>query len=157
MDCTLRPMLPADKRALMVLLRRTPEFDPAEIPVAEELIDCYLESPGRDYDIAVCVAGDRLAGYICWGRTPLTSGTWDVYWMAVTRSRRRAGIGSRLLEYAEAEIRRASGRLLLIETSSKPDYLNTRRFYRRKGYKKVSTIRDFYAPGDHRIIFEKRF
>ena len=26
---------------------------------------------------------DTLAGWICWGQTPGTEGTWDLYWMAV--------------------------------------------------------------------------
>jgi ribosomal protein S18 acetylase RimI-like enzyme len=67
------------------------------------------------------------------------------------------GIGAALLKKAEDEIQKAGGRLALIETSSKPNYLNTRRFYLKKGYKRVSRIRDFYAPGDHLLIFEKRF
>ena len=150
-------MTKADKTALMALLRDTPEFEPAEIPIAEEVIDCYLDCPGRDYCITAAVEGRRLIGYICWGQTPLTASTWDIYWMAVTQDRRGAGIGSELLANAEEGIKKTGGTLALIETSSKPNYLNTRRFYLRKGYKRVSCIRDFYAPGDHRIIFEKRF
>lgn len=157
MDCRLRPMTAADKPALMALLRDTPEFEEAEIPVAEEVIDAYLECPGRDFCISVALEPSRLIGYICWGQTPLTASTWDIYWMAVTQDRRGAGIGSLLLKAAEEGIAGAGGKLALIETSSKPNYLNTRRFYLKKGYKKVSQIRDFYAPGDHRIIFEKRF
>jgi GNAT superfamily N-acetyltransferase len=157
MDFKLRPMTAADKPALMALLRDTPEFEEAELPIAEEVIDGYLASPGRDFDITVAVEGKRLIGYICWGSTPLTASTWDIYWMAVSQDRRGAGVGSALLKAAEDGIKKSGGTLALIETSSKPNYLNTRRFYLRKGYKRVSRIRDFYAPGDHRLIFEKRF
>jgi ribosomal protein S18 acetylase RimI-like enzyme len=157
MDLKLRPMTAADKPALMALLRATPEFDEAEIPVAEEVIDTYLDCPGRDFCITVALESSSLIGYVCWGQTPLTASTWDVYWMAVSHEQRGAGIGSALLQAAEEGIKNAGGTLALIETSSKPNYLNTRRFYLRKGYKKISRIRDFYGPGDHRIIFEKRF
>ncbi len=157
MDFHLRPMAASDKARVMALLEATPEFEPAEIPVAEEVIDVYLDCPGRDYQTTVAETASQLLGYICFGQTPLTASTWDIYWMAVIREKRGMGIGAALLKSAEEEIQKAGGKLILIETSSKPNYLNTRRFYTRKGYKKVSRIRDFYAPGDHRIIFEKRF
>lgn len=157
MDFKLRPMTLADKPRLMALLKATPEFEPAEIPVAEEVIDVYLDCPGRDYRITMAEAASKIAGYVCFGQTPLTQSTWDIYWMAVSRDKRGMGIGAALLKHAEDEIQKAGGRLVLIETSSKPNYLNTRRFYLKKGYKRVSRIRDFYAPGDHRLTFEKRF
>ena len=157
MDLKLRPMTAADKPHLMALLQATSEFEPAEIIVAEEVIDVYLDCPGRDYQITIAESASRVVGYVCLGRTPLTLTTWDIYWMAVSMDKRGAGIGAALLKSAEDEIQKAGGRLALIETSSKPNYLNTRRFYLKKGYKRASRIRDFYAPGDHRLIFEKRF
>ncbi len=157
MNYILRSMTASDKPGVMALLEATPEFEPSEIPVAEEVIDVYLDCPGRDYKITLAEKDAQVLGYICYGQTPLTASTWDLYWMAVAREKRGAGIGGVLLKDAEEDIRKAGGKLVLIETSSKSNYLNTRRFYIKKGYKKVSRIRDFYAPGDHRIIFEKRF
>jgi len=157
MDLRLRPMTAADKPSVMALLEATPEFEPDEIPVAEEVIDVYLDCPGRDYLVTVAVASSKIIGYVCFGRTPLTLSTWDIYWMAVSMECRGVGAGSMLLKDTEEQIRKAGGKLALIETSSKPNYLNTRRFYLKKGYKRVSRIRDFYAPGDHRLTFEKRF
>jgi len=153
----LRPMTAADKPAVMALLRATPEFEPEEVPVAEEVIDVYLDCPGRDYLVTVAVSSSKIIGYVCFGRTPLTQSTWDIYWMAVALECRGMGAGSQLLKTTEEQIQKAGGKLALIETSSKPNYLNTRRFYIKKDYKRVSRIRDFYAPGDHRLIFEKRF
>ena len=156
MPLTIRAMTAADKPAVMALLRDTPEFEPSEVPVAEEVLDCYLASPGEGYRTLVAEDSAEVIGYICFGSTPLTAATWDIYWMAVARQRRGQGAGYMLLRQAEKDIKQAGGRLILIETSSKPNYLPTRRFYRRQGYRQVSRIRDFYAPGDHRITFEKR-
>jgi len=157
MESTLREMTALDKPQLMALLKATPEFIPAEILVADEVIDTYLDSPGRDFQILVAEISSRIVGYVCFGLTPLTLATWDIYWMAVALDKRGIGIGAALLKNAEGRIQKAGGRLALIETSSKSNYLNTRRFYLKKGYKRVSRIRDFYAPGDHRLTFEKRF
>ena len=156
MSFKIRPLTRDDKPAVMAIVSDTPEFEPAEVPVAEEVLDSYLFNPGEGYQAFVAEENGEVAGYICFGSTPLTAATWDIYWMAVSRSRRGRGIGQALLHQAEEAIKRAGGRLVLIETSSKPNYLPTRRFYRKSGYRQACLIKDFYAPGDHRVTFEKR-
>jgi len=148
-------MTAEDKPDLMRLLRDTPEFKPEEIVIAEEVVDSYLGDP-QSYRVLVAEAGSGIAGYVCYGLTPLTESTWDIYWLAVSRQRRGRGIGSALMTAAEGEIKKARGRLAIIETSGKPEYEATRRFYRRHDYDLVCRIADFYAPGDDKIILEKR-
>ena len=155
--CRVRGGRKSDKTALMHLLRLTPEFEPAEIPVAEEVLDGSLASPGEDYQTLVAEIERKVVGYICFGQTPLTGATWDIYWMAVEPIYRGQGIGSSLLQAAEKHILEHQGKLILIETSSKSNYRSTRRFYRHMGYRQVGRIRDYYAPGDNRVILEKRF
>ncbi|MCJ7669347.1 MAG: GNAT family N-acetyltransferase [Dehalococcoidia bacterium] len=125
--------------------------------VAEELIDSYLEDPSSSgYHILVAEVDSTVTGYICYGPTPLTEGTWDLYWMAVSREKQGQGIGSALMKSAEKEIVRAKGRLAIIETSSTPAYEKTRHFHLSQGYEIVARIPDFYAPGDDKLILQKR-
>jgi ribosomal protein S18 acetylase RimI-like enzyme len=127
------------------------------VVVAEELIDCYLDDPSSSgYHILVAEVDSTVAGYICYGSTPLTEGTWDIYWMAVAREKQRQGIGSALMKSTEKEIVRAKGRLTIIETSSTPAYEKTRNFHLSQGYEIVARIPDFYAPGDDKLILQKR-
>ena len=152
----IRPLTRRDKPGVMAIIKNTPEFEPGEVPVAEEVLDSYLFSPGEGYQAMVAEDDGEVSGYIIYGSTPLTAATWDIYWTAVSKSKRGKGIGRSLLQEAERAINQAGGRLILIETSSKPNYLATRRFYRKSGYRQACRIKDFYAPGDHRITFEKR-
>lgn len=125
--------------------------------VAEELIDCYLNDPsGSGYSILTAEVDSTVAGYICYGPTPLTEGTWDIYWVAVAQEKQDQGIGSALMRSAEKEIVKAKGRLAIIETSSTPRYEKTRRFHISQGYEIVARIPDFYAPGDDKLILQKR-
>jgi len=127
------------------------------VAVAEELIDCYLNDPsGSGYHILVAEVDSTVAGYICYGLTPLTEGTWDIYWEAIAREKQGQGIGSALMKSAEKEIVKAKGRLAIIETSSIPAYEKTRNFHLSQGYEIVARIPDFYAPGDDRLILQKR-
>jgi ribosomal protein S18 acetylase RimI-like enzyme len=145
-----------DKPSLMALLQSTPEFKPAEVVVAEEVIDSYLHDPqGSGYN--VLVSGDSaINGYICYGLAPLTAGTWDIYWIAVSPPEKGRGLGGALLAYAEERIKEAGGRLIIIETSSLAGYERTRRFYQKHAYETVARITDFYAPGDDKVILQKR-
>ena len=157
MKIDIRSMSGADRPPIMEILRDTPEFKPSEVTVAEELIDSYLDDPsGSGYHILVAEADSTVEGYICYGPTPLTQGTWDIYWMAVARQKQDHGIGSALLKSAEKEILEDQGTLVIIETSSTPLYEKTRRFHLGEGYEVVCRIPDFYAPGDDKLIMQKR-
>jgi ribosomal protein S18 acetylase RimI-like enzyme len=156
MGVRMRKMRRPDKPAVMKILETTPEFLPAELPIAEEVIDCYLEDPsGFGYSIIVALVDELVAGYVCYGPAPLTDGTWDIYWMAVTPILKGRGVGRAMLARAEDKISQNAGRLVIIETSSKSNYEKTRRFYLLQGYMIVGTIPDFYAIGDDKVIFSK--
>jgi GNAT superfamily N-acetyltransferase len=150
-------VIKGDKPALITLLRATPEFKPAEVVVAEEVIDSYLADPaGSGYNTLVAEDGPAISGYICYGPTPLTEGTWDVYWMAVLAEKQGKGVGGALLAYAEDKIKEVGGRLIVIETSSQTSYVKSRRFYSNHGYEAIARLPDFYAPGDDKIVLQKR-
>lgn len=146
-----------DKPDIMRILRVIPEFKPSEVVVAEELIDSYLRDPcNSGYYILVAEVDSLVVGYICYGPTPLTEGVWDIYWMAVTPGKQGQGIGSALMTSAEDKIKEAQGRLIFIETSSTLEYEKTRRFHQHQGYEVICQIPDFYAPGDNKLILQKR-
>jgi ribosomal protein S18 acetylase RimI-like enzyme len=153
----IRPMIRNDKPAVILMLRNIPEFKPAEVDVAEEVIDSYLgDSILSGYHIFVAEVSSSIAGYICYGPTPLTEGTWDIYWMAVAPDKQNQGIGKALLNFSEVNIKETKGRLSIIETSSTPEYEATRRFHQSQGYEIICRIADFYAPGDDKLVFQKR-
>jgi ribosomal protein S18 acetylase RimI-like enzyme len=157
MPVEIRPMAPQDKPAILQMLRNMPEFKPAEIAVAEELLDSYLhDSLKSGYYVFVAEAGSSIAGYVCYGPTPLTEATWDIYWLAVAPTRQNQGVGKSLLSYVEGAIKEKKGKIALIETSSKPEYKATRSFYQGQSYKLACRIADFYASGDDKLIFIKR-
>ena len=153
----IRPLSRADKTAVMMILRSTPEFLPREIVVAEELIDAFL-SDGIDsgYHILVSLTDGKISGYVCYGETPMTEGTWDIYWIAVDQTLQGKGIGAALMKAAENKIKELHGRLAVIETSSKPEYNKTRRFHASQGYVEVANIPDFYEVNDSKVIMVKR-
>lgn len=143
------------------VLRRTSVFRDEEIDVAFELFDEAHPpaggSPGEDYMfVGAFEESGRLAGFACYGPTPDTDRTYDLYWLAVDPRLHRRGTGSLLVGAVEDRLRADHGRMVVAETSSRSDYAATRTFYERRGYREAGRVRDFYAPGDDRVIYTKK-
>jgi ribosomal protein S18 acetylase RimI-like enzyme len=155
---TIRPLVVNDRDAIGEIVGAAGNFTPEEIDTALELVDEALadgDTSGYSIFVLTETPADVVRGYICFGPTPLTTGTYDVYWIAVHPSAQGRGYGRRLLDFAEHEVRRRGGRLLLIETSSHDTYGATIRFYERAGYALVARIADFYRVGDDKLVFAR--
>ena len=147
------------REAVLSILKEVDMFSQAEIDVAMELIDIFLnDKEQKDYIVYVALnEADHVLGYVCYGPTPATQGTYDLYWIAVAKNIQNQGIGRLLLNFTEAEVDLLKGRLLIIATSARTHYSATQNFYLRNGYAIAAQIKDFYAPGDDRMIFVKYF
>ena len=153
----IRPMIFADRAPLLRMIHSIEAFNQSDRAIAEEVLDDYLaEGDLSGYYVLVAQNGASLTGFVCYGPTPLTTGTWDIYWMAVDPEVWRQGTGKRLMTAAENEIEKAGGRIILIETSSRPEYEQARAFYASFGYEITARVADFYAPGDDKVIYSKR-
>jgi ribosomal protein S18 acetylase RimI-like enzyme len=153
----LASLEPRHRSAVEEILRDTGSFRPEEIEIALEVLDSYYAHPERDYTtLGAFTPAGGLLGYLCYGPTPCTAGTWDLYWIAVAPAAQKLGVGSLLLQEVERRLALAAARLMVIETSSQPSYHPTRAFYRRRGYDEVARVKDFYSDGDDRVIFAKR-
>lgn len=161
-EAIVRPLVPHDRAAVETIVSAVGVFSPEEIEIALELIDEWLEDGEESgyltYVIEETVQGagkGTVRGYVCFGPTPLTEATYDLYWVAVDPTAQGLGYGQRLMAFAESEVRQRGGRLLLIETASHEAYGATVRFYERAGYELLSRIRDFYRVGDDKLTFGK--
>jgi GNAT superfamily N-acetyltransferase len=165
----LRELTAADVARVVGLTRSTGVFRDEEIAIAEEVVGEAVKGIRADrangadetdggerpyYALGAEVDG-RVVGWICWGATPCTVATWDLYWMAVDPEMHGQGVGTALLEEMENRLS-DKARLIVIDTSGRPDYAPTRAFYRARGYQTAAVVRDFYALGDDQVIFSKR-
>jgi ribosomal protein S18 acetylase RimI-like enzyme len=99
---------------------------------------------------------DLVIGYLCCGPTPMTEGTFDLYWIAVDPNFQEKGAGSRLLSFLEEVVKAKGGRLILADTSTVPQYEKTQRFYLKNGFEEVARVPDYYHPGNDRVTFCKK-
>lgn len=149
----VRPLAAEDRPAVERMTRDTGFFHEDEVAIAVEVFDAAVAGTS-DYVAVGAEVNGALAGWICWGPTPCTLGTWDCYWIVVDPAHQGEGIGSTLL--GEMEQRLAGrARLIVAETAGRDEYGPTRAFYERRGYHAQSRIPDFYAPGDDQVVYVK--
>jgi ribosomal protein S18 acetylase RimI-like enzyme len=128
------------------------------VACAIELLEAVLDPPeGNTYEARIIVDdGDQAVGYACFGRTPMTDATYDLYWLVMVAAARGQGLGRRLLEAVESELRGRQARTVRVETSSLEGQGGALRFYERVGYGLAGRIPDFYRPGDDLLTLVKR-
>ena len=134
---------------IMALVHGTRVFTEDEVSVARELLEDAVRNVAETtYKSLTAVDEGRPVGYILYGETPVTVGTYDLYWMAVDSAVQGKGIGRALVVEMERRLKEAGGRLVRVETAGAPEYVATRAFYDRIGYPEVSRVPDFYWPGN---------
>jgi GNAT superfamily N-acetyltransferase len=153
----IRPTVPADTPHLLAIAQEAGMFKPMEITALQEVLDDFHKANHAiGHRSVTCEQDGRIIGFAYYAPAAMTDRTWYLYWIAVGKQLQARGVGSRLLKHMEDEIRRANGRMLLIETSSLPHYALTRRFYLKHSFDEAAVLRDFYADGDDMVVFRKR-
>ncbi len=147
---------PGDLEPVMKVIEATHFFYPAEVEVAREVLaDAINHGPTGHYQSYLIEEAGTALGWICFGPTPCTLGTFDIYWMAVAPDTQGRGLGTHLLKYALEKMSEREGRLAVAETSGRDRYLPTRKFYEKRGFTLSACSKDFYAPGDDKIIYTR--
>jgi len=145
-----------DLLQLRSLVAATGFFNDEEVAIACELAEENARRGEESgYHFLLAHADGRLVGYTCYGPIPATLASFDLYWIVVHPQYQGRGIGKALLRQSEDVIAGQGGRRVYIETSSRELYNPTRAFYLSAGYCEEAVLRDFYRPGDSKVIFSR--
>jgi D-alanine-D-alanine ligase len=147
---------PRDVESVAEISRSSGFFSEDETSVAVELVEERLRrGVASGYHFLFAEQDDRVIGYTCFGPIACTLASYDLYWIAVHESRRQMGLGKELLGRSEQRIIEQGGKRVYVETSSRIQYEPTRAFYLCFGYVVDAVIKDFYAPGDDKVVLVK--
>jgi len=153
-------LIHADREKIQTLLEQTLFFNAEEVQCAMELVDDAL-SKGQKSEYRFLLAQDNagtLLGYICYGRILGTQSSYDLYWIAVDKTKQNQKAGKRLLAEMDKHILHESGSQIsrvYAETSGRALYQPTHQFYLRNEFILEGRLKDFYSPGDDKLIFTK--
>ena len=154
----IRKIKQADAPIIESFLGKVNAFTENEVGVAMELVNIAANNPKQtDYNVFVYENDQKILGYYCMGKRPLTDAVYDLYWIVTNPEHPKKGIGKNLLTHAEEFVFSKNARWLLAETSSKESYAAARNFYLRNHYSIIAEINDFYSLGDNLMVFGKYF
>lgn len=146
----------SDIGAIADIVKSSGFFSAEEIDVALELAEEKLTQPlDSSYQFLFAEDKKHVIGYACFGLIPATSGSYDLYWIAIDGQFRGAGLGKDLMKRTEKIISGLGGKRIYAETSSRHQYQPTQGFYQSCGYRKEAILKDFYWEGDSKIIYVK--
>ncbi|MEQ8187196.1 MAG: GNAT family N-acetyltransferase [Candidatus Eremiobacterota bacterium] len=147
-------VIPSDIETVREILESSGYFYKEEIAVGVELVEERLNKGiASGYHFLFAEENGRVVGYTCFGEIACTKGSFDLYWIAVHNDIRGSGIGKKLLTLTEKKISDMGGKRIYVETSNRKQYESTRVFYIKCRYSVEAILKDFYGPGDDKVIF----
>lgn len=139
------------------IIESTGFFYPHEVKIAVELIEERLSKGAESgYEFIFAEADGKTAGYSCFGLNPSTKKSFDLYWIATYKELRGKGIGKLLLEETCRKVKQMGGTALYAETSGRPLYEPTRKFYENNGFSCEAVLKDLYDDGDDKLVYVRR-
>lgn len=134
-------------------------FEPDDIGDLDDMVRGYLDGRLVDHHWLVLDShDDGVLGAAYYAPEPFADRVWNLYFIAVRPDRLGSGVGSVLLAAVEKTLRSRGedvARVLLVETSGTDSYANARAFYSARRFHEEARIRDFYGPGDDKVVFWK--
>lgn len=156
MGVIIRQLVKTDRCGVHEMLVASEAFSEEEVRVALVILADGIEGgPDGDYPAFGAEVDGTLCGYACIGQTPLTLSTWHLYWICVHPEFQGRGAGQALQAEIERFLLSRGGRRIVIETSGRPSYNRTRRFYQAAGYQLAGRIPDYYKPADDCLFYYK--
>jgi ribosomal protein S18 acetylase RimI-like enzyme len=153
MQYEIRKVISSDVDALKGILDSSGLF-PSEY--LEEMISPYFTDLASEEIWFTYVQDGAPIGFGYCVPEKLTDGTYNLLAIAVDRMSQGFGIGSKMVNYLEDELKRQNKRILIVDTSSSEEFVLTRSFYIKAGYSIVATIKDFWKDGEDKVTFYKR-
>lgn len=155
---SIRPPLEGDRETVSWIVASAGTFTPDEAEYTVSLVDKAMNGLENDRgDLAfVLEDGGLPVGFICFGPTPRTEGTWTLYAIVVERSGQGMGYGRHMVSYAESEARVRGGRLMLAEAPPSDGRFDGKRsFFECTGYREAARIPGFYRAGSDKLVYVK--
>ena len=155
----IRSPLAGEVERIKQLAIDTKMFGADEVSFFDETLAGFFDgSLSEDEWFVLEGSSGRVDAAAYFAPEPFADRIWNLYFIAVAPECQGQGLGSYLIQSVEEQLRRNGedvARVLIVETSSTDQYVQTRRFYRNRGYAEEARIRQFYGPSDDKVVFWK--
>lgn len=122
----------------------------------DDMISDYFNNPETEEIWFTSVHDGKICGIGYCAPEKLTDRTYNLYAIGVQNELQSKGMGKQMMFFIENYLRAIGARVLIVDTSSMPEFDRTRAFYQKAGYTLEATIRDFWKAGDDKVTFWKK-
>lgn len=154
MSNTIRKTTAEDKEKLLSIIASSGQFDEDDLEFVRETLEEHLADPDSEA-LWYTAHEDEPVGVAYCIPEPLTSGTWNLLMLWLQSGLEGKGHGSALVKQLEEDLRERGGRLLIVETSGLDFFAAARAFYEKSDFNLEASIKDFYEPGDNKLVYTK--
>lgn len=149
----IRPIRKEDLPALKSIIDETDLFPSAML---DDMTDGFLNNDAEEVWLARLGGDGTPVGLVYAKPELMTEGTWNALLLVVRPDVQRSGFGRELMAGLESMLKGRGHRLLIVETSGNEDYAGARSLYDGVGFEEEGRIRDFYQPGEDKVIYRKQ-
>lgn len=157
-DATIRAVTTADANTVKSIAVESGLFAPDELDGFEEILSGYLDGSLEEHRWIVWEKDGVVGGAAYVAPEPFSDRVWNLYFLGVLPDRQGTGVGGALVRRVEGDLRdlgETKARVLVVETSSVDSFARTRAFYERLGFEREARIREYYGPGNDKIVYWK--
>jgi ribosomal protein S18 acetylase RimI-like enzyme len=151
----IRSALESDVAAVKAIAIGTELFDDDSWPDVEGVMIDSVNGALDDHSWIVRECDGHVVAAAYYAPEPFSHQVWNLYFLGVLPGHQGGGHGAALVTHVEGVLRDRAMRVLIIETSGVEGFEATRNFYRGLGYDEEARIREFYGPGDDKVVFWK--
>jgi ribosomal protein S18 acetylase RimI-like enzyme len=144
-----------DEAAVRAIAIGTGLFDAESWPDVASVMQDSTSGLLPDHNWIVFETNEEVVGAAYYAPEPFAHQMWNMYFLGVLPGHQGDGAGAALVSHIENVLRSIDARVLIIETSGVDSFAPTREFYLKQGYDEEARIREFYGPGDDKIVFWK--
>ena len=149
----IRKVVKNDLEGIRNVLNTIELFPPEML---DDMIAAYLDNPETEEIWVTSIQDGKVCGVGYCAPEKLTDRTYNLYAIGIQNDLQGKGIGKKMMSFIEGYLKDNGARVLLVDTSSMPEFDQTRAFYHKIGYTKEATIRDFWKEGDDKVTFWKK-
>ena len=154
-DVVIRTINESDRSAVARLAEVSGLFSADELAEVDAMVDAYLGGALGEGHAWLIYEADFPEGVAYFAPEGFSDGVWNLYMLAVAPESHGRGVGAEIVAHITDAVREQGGRILLVETSGVASFERTRRFYEMCGFVREASIRDYYGPGDDKVVFWK--
>jgi ribosomal protein S18 acetylase RimI-like enzyme len=155
----VRALAPGDRTAVRSLALVNRMFAPEEMGGFDEMLSGHLDGSTPDHHWVVAETAGAVTGAGYYAPEPFADRVWNLRFLAVHPDAHGRGVGTAVVGYLVDHLvvmGEDTARVLVVETSGTEAYARARAFYLARGFDEEARIREYYGPGDDKVVFWRR-